>query len=538
MKYKAFDSRFNIVLFISLLLLLMTGCAVNGEEEAVITVSPGSAVVTLGDTEQFSVTPAGTTVTWSVDGILGGNEGTVGKIDTAGKYTAPADADVAPEQVEITAADTTTGASSSATALLTTFKSNKQLTKYATGQFEADTYSSGQRGIAVYEDSVSGTVYVYTVWSDNSAGLSKIWFAKSSNGGNSFDDSVRVDEELSGEQFSPAITVDENGYVFIVWENHIGNDSHIYLKRYDNVSGFSTKKQIDSDTIGSIYYDSTPSIVAASGKVCIVWEHKDDKSSDYPNDVYLAWSDDLGDTFQPIQSLTVGENGRRSSIAMDSLGVAYVVWEDLDDGLSQFPSVPTHVKLMKVISGVPGNVRDFFNVASGYNARFPSLVVDPVCDTPADTICDVYVIWQKALISDPGFGSEDISSYSIDLTVIDGETLGIINQTLTVPDSGSSGIVANKAYPALAADDSNIYIVWDDLSGETKNVYSTKSSDGKNFTTKRIVNDDIGNNSSGISWHEKPAVAVANGKAYVIWTDDRNTQISPITNDVFFAVEQ
>ena len=49
----------------------------TGEEESLITVSPGSAVVTLGDTEEFSVTPAGTAVTWSVDDILGGNEGTI-----------------------------------------------------------------------------------------------------------------------------------------------------------------------------------------------------------------------------------------------------------------------------------------------------------------------------------------------------------------------------------------------------------------------------------------------------------------------------
>src|SRR3990172_11708326 len=142
-KYKAFDSRFHIALFTSLLLLFLSGCAVNGEEEAVIKVSPGSAVVTLGDTEQFSVTPAGTTVTWSVNGILGGNEGTVGTVDADGKYTAPSDEDAAPEKVIVSAADTTTGSSSSAIAFLTTFDANKRLTThYTAGTSKSNTYRS------------------------------------------------------------------------------------------------------------------------------------------------------------------------------------------------------------------------------------------------------------------------------------------------------------------------------------------------------------------------------------------------------------
>ena len=71
------------VMSIFLGMLLVTGCALKGEEELLVTVSPGSAVVTLGDTKQFSVDPAGTTVTWSVKDILGGTEGTVvGAIDT------------------------------------------------------------------------------------------------------------------------------------------------------------------------------------------------------------------------------------------------------------------------------------------------------------------------------------------------------------------------------------------------------------------------------------------------------------------------
>ena len=57
-----------------------------------VTVSPASATVGVSQTQQFTATVTGTTntaVTWSVDGVAGGNA-TVGTISTSGIYTAPA----------------------------------------------------------------------------------------------------------------------------------------------------------------------------------------------------------------------------------------------------------------------------------------------------------------------------------------------------------------------------------------------------------------------------------------------------------------
>lgn len=56
-----------------------------------LTVSPSSATVALGATQQFSATSGVTpvTATWSVNGVQGGNS-TVGTIDGTGKYTGPA----------------------------------------------------------------------------------------------------------------------------------------------------------------------------------------------------------------------------------------------------------------------------------------------------------------------------------------------------------------------------------------------------------------------------------------------------------------
>jgi hypothetical protein len=65
----------------------------QGPPPVSVTVAPTTANVLLGNTQQFGATVSGTTntaVTWSVNGISGGNS-TIGTISTAGLYTAPRD---------------------------------------------------------------------------------------------------------------------------------------------------------------------------------------------------------------------------------------------------------------------------------------------------------------------------------------------------------------------------------------------------------------------------------------------------------------
>jgi hypothetical protein len=63
----------------------------NSNSPITVALTPSSANVPAGWTTQFTatVTGANSSVTWSVDGVAGGNS-TVGTISTAGKYTAPA----------------------------------------------------------------------------------------------------------------------------------------------------------------------------------------------------------------------------------------------------------------------------------------------------------------------------------------------------------------------------------------------------------------------------------------------------------------
>jgi len=91
---------------------------------ASVTISPASATVAVGGTQQFTATvqnTSNTAVTWQVNGVAGGNA-TVGTITSSGLYTAPG-AVPSPAAVTVTAvsqADATKSASAQVTVTATT----------------------------------------------------------------------------------------------------------------------------------------------------------------------------------------------------------------------------------------------------------------------------------------------------------------------------------------------------------------------------------------------------------------------------------
>src|ERR1022692_5287199 len=69
-----------------------TGCKTTST--VAVTLSPTTATVALGATQQFTAVVTGnsnTNVTWTVNSVTGGNS-TVGTISTQGLYTAPVNA--------------------------------------------------------------------------------------------------------------------------------------------------------------------------------------------------------------------------------------------------------------------------------------------------------------------------------------------------------------------------------------------------------------------------------------------------------------
>jgi hypothetical protein len=108
-------SNFEAVDASSLMIDPNSGAAV--QNDVTVGVSPASATVRAGRTQTFTATVTGASggVTWSANGITGGNTG-VGQIDTSGKYFAPL-TPPAPPTVTVSATSTASPGSSGSAAV-------------------------------------------------------------------------------------------------------------------------------------------------------------------------------------------------------------------------------------------------------------------------------------------------------------------------------------------------------------------------------------------------------------------------------------
>ncbi len=123
-----------------------------------ISVSPSSAIMPVNGMLQFTATVTGTdntAVTWTVDGVAGGNS-TVGSINSTGLYTAPSS--VGSHTVTATsAADPTKSASAAVTIIsLSVSPQNTSVAPFGTRQFTASVQGTGDDGVTWSVDGVAG----------------------------------------------------------------------------------------------------------------------------------------------------------------------------------------------------------------------------------------------------------------------------------------------------------------------------------------------------------------------------------------------
>ena len=123
-----------------------------------VTISPATAIVAINGTQQFTATVTGTNntgVTWSVDGVNGGNA-TVGTVSTSGLYTAPPTTGT--HTVTATSvADNTKSASASVSVMsLSVSPPSTSVTPFGTRQFSATVQGNGNDAVTWSVDGIAG----------------------------------------------------------------------------------------------------------------------------------------------------------------------------------------------------------------------------------------------------------------------------------------------------------------------------------------------------------------------------------------------
>ena len=332
------------------------------------------------------------------------------------------------------------------------------------------TYNSGSsKRPAIAIDSND---HLHVVWYDSTPGNWEIFYKQSTDSGTSW-----ITKRLtytSGGSSNPAIAIDSNNQIHVVWENYNhGNPEIYYKKSTDNGTTW---------TIQRLTYNSGSSFkpaiaIDSNNHIHVVWYNEIMGNSE----IYYKKSTDNGTTWT-IQRLTYNSGySYRPSIAIDSNNYIHVVWYD------ETPADPEIYYKKSTDSGSSwATKRLTYSEGGSY---------DPVIATDLNN--QIHVTWQD---NNPG-NCEIYYKLSI--------------------DSGISWITKRISYtsdnshePAITIDSNNhIHIVWMDYNPGNAEIYYKLSTDyGNHWNTQRFTYN-LGNSGN-------PVIAIDSyNHAHVVWSD-------------------
>src|SRR6266516_574885 len=196
---------------------------------------------------------------------------------------------------------------------------------------DVTTNSQSQPDVVV--DPVNPTL-VHTAWTDTRTAVTgpDIYYANSTDGGLSFNPSVRVNNDTGGAaQGEPTIATDVAGMIYVAWtDNRNPNTApDIYATRSSNAgASFAANVRVNDET-GAVT-QLIPNIAANAGKVQVAWtDSRTVGSTSW--DIYtassvdgLAWSPNVRVNDDPVSNIFQYD----PSIAIDQAGDVFATWLD------------------------------------------------------------------------------------------------------------------------------------------------------------------------------------------------------------------
>jgi hypothetical protein len=363
---------------------------------------------------------------------------------------------------------------------------------------------------------------VHVVWQENSSLYYDIYYKMFNVTDETWIPAELVSTGCTYDSIEPAIAVDADGNVNVVWTDKTtiasdGADMDIFYNYRSGLSGTWNGPQVVSTTSTTV--SEEPDIVVdAIGDAFIVWTDYADCTGDSGSDADIFYKHRVRGTglFDSVELVSIDSTTASYSpaIAIDDSGNIHVTWDDLTD------------------YGGAGTDRDIFyskrtigwSSATVISTASNSASYDPaIC---IDNLNNIHIAWRDfANYLDSG-SDFDIFYKNFNSTLTEWGTTQVI----------STGSPGDSNYVDIAADSqNNIYCTWMDNSN-----IDGAGTDNDIFI--KIYNASLGSwspikvvssGSTGSSIQD--AIAVSSTSAiHVVWVDDMDYESAGTDNDIFY----
>jgi len=322
---------------------------------------------------------------------------------------------------------------------------------------------------------------VYVVWQEAADDGADIFFNRSTNDGQDFDNPEPLSLTGSGFSGSPQIAVVDSN-VYVVWQEAADGSVDIFFSRSTNDGqDFDEPVPISRNDFG---FPTNQQIAAEGSNVYVVWQDDGQFAIDGEDDVFFTASTNNGVDFDSYINLSSSVlTSQFPQIAVVDSNV-YVVWQDFATGVLEIFFTASSDNGKAFDTPVPLSHTD-----SG-NSEFPQI---------AAVDSNVHVVWQ-----DNDYVSESDIFFTASNTY--GKSFGEpVNLSM---DEGLS------VFPQLDTFGQNINVVWQDDTLGQKDVFFIASQDrGSSFSTRVLVSDNADNS-------ENPEIAVLGTDCHIVWADN------------------
>jgi hypothetical protein len=148
-----------------------------------------------------------------------------------------------------------------------------------------------------YPQSLTSGQFSYIVWSEGDEDGRYILFKRSTDGGKTYGDVLRLSPGIPSAVFNPKVSSEGNN-VYVVWQgdSQSGNQDILMRKSTDNGKTFSKEINVSNDPAGS----GNPEIKVNSSSVFVVW----DGTTPGSNEIFYRKSINNGSNFDGIKNLS------------------------------------------------------------------------------------------------------------------------------------------------------------------------------------------------------------------------------------------